>query len=99
MSALMTALYLLAATASALAFYLATTHQRLLLQRRPSARGLRVGGCVLLALSLACAIHALGVWAGMFAAVTALMLAAVALPVLDVGRQVRAQRRQARHVG
>ncbi|MCL1500890.1 hypothetical protein A7D16_18745 [Xanthomonas nasturtii] len=99
MSVLMTAFYLLAAAASALAFYLATTHQRLLLQRRPSARVLRAGGCMVLALSLACAMHALGVWAGIFAAVTALMLAAVALPVLDVWRQVRVQRRQARHVG
>ncbi|CAD0299635.1 hypothetical protein LYZ77_00820 [Xanthomonas hortorum pv. vitians] len=99
MSSLMTFLYLLTAAASAFAFYLATTHQRLVLRRRLSARLLRSGGSVLLVLSLACAIRALGVWAGVFAAVTALMLAAVALPYLDVWQQARAQRRQVRHVG
>ncbi|KLD69403.1 hypothetical protein [Xanthomonas pisi] len=99
MTSLMTLFYLLAAAASAFSFYLATMHQRLLLQRRLSTRLLRIGGCVLLVLSLACAIRALGVWAGVFAALTALMLVAVALPYLDVWQQARAQRRQVRHVG
>ncbi|CAE1132528.1 hypothetical protein [Xanthomonas euroxanthea] len=98
MSGLMTACYLLAAVVSVLAFYLATRHQRLWPQRRLSARALRLGASALL-LSLGCAIAALGTWAGIFAAVTALMLVAVALPYLDAWQQARVQRRQVRHVG
>ncbi|CAD1786115.1 hypothetical protein XSP_000154 [Xanthomonas euroxanthea] len=99
MTGLMTACYLLAAVVSALAFYLATRHQRLWPQRRLSARALRLGASALLLLSLGCAIAALGTWAGIFAAVTALMLVAVALPYLDAWQQARVQRRQVRHVG
>ncbi|MBB3813096.1 membrane associated rhomboid family serine protease [Xanthomonas arboricola] len=101
MTGLMTACYLLAAAVSALAFYLATRHQRLWPQRRLSARALRLGASalLLLLLSLGCAIAALGTWAGIFAAVTALMLVAVALPYLDAWQQARVQRRQVRHVG
>ncbi|KQQ78348.1 hypothetical protein ASF73_05760 [Xanthomonas sp. Leaf131] len=99
MTSLMTWCYLLTAAVSALAFYLATTHQRVWPHRRLSARILRIGGSVLLALSLAFAMQALGPWAGIFAALTALMLVAVALPYLDVWQQARAQRRQVRHVG
>ncbi|GAE57521.1 hypothetical protein [Xanthomonas arboricola] len=99
MSGLMTWCYLLSAAASALAFYLATRHQRLWPQRRLSARALRIGASALLLLSLGCAMHALGTWAGIFAAVTALMLVAVALPYLDAWQQARTQRRQVRHVG
>lgn len=43
--------------------------------------------------------QALGTWAGVFAAVTALMLVAVTLPYLDAWQQARTQRRQVRHVG
>ncbi|MCC8539437.1 hypothetical protein ACDH70_11745 [Xanthomonas axonopodis pv. poinsettiicola] len=96
---LLTGVYLLAAAAAATLFYLATVHQRLW-QRTPRwRRPLRAGGLALFALSLACAIAALGVWAGIFAALTALMLAAIVLPCVDLWRQARAQRRQVRHVG
>lgn len=92
MHALTTAVYLLAAPLAALAFYLATAHQRL----RPAwcrhARALRVAGVALSALALAAAIAVLGVWAGTFAALSALMLAAVALPYLDAWRQLRGGR-------
>jgi len=87
-----TALYLLAAPLAALAFYLATAHQRLRPAWRRHARALRVGGALLCVLALAAAIAALGVWAGTFAALSALMLAAVALPYLDAWRQLRGGR-------
>jgi len=89
MHAVTTALYLLAAPLAALAFYLATAHQRLRPRWRPHARALRVAGAVLSTLALVAAIAALGVWAGTFAALSALMLAAVALPFLDAWRQLR----------
>ncbi|WP_349656650.1 hypothetical protein [Xanthomonas sp. 10-10] len=99
MSGLLTLCYLLTAATSALGFYMATRHQRLWPQRRLSVRALRIGASVLLLLSLGCATQALGPWAGIFAAATALMLAAVALPSLDAWQQARAQRRQVRHGG
>ncbi|WP_369981983.1 hypothetical protein [Xanthomonas bundabergensis] len=92
MHALTTAAYLLAAPLAALAFYLATAHQRLRPGWRRHARALRVAGAVSSVLALAAAIAALGVWAGTFAALAALMLAAVALPYLDAWRQLRGGR-------
>jgi len=92
MYALSTALYLLAAPLAALAFYLATAHQRLRPGWRAQARALRMAGALLGALALVAAIAALGVWAGTFAALSALMLAAVALPFLDAWRQLRGGR-------
>lgn len=89
MHGLISAVYLLAAALAALAFYLATAHQRLHPAWRGHARALRVAGAALSALALAAAIVALGVWAGTFAALTALMLAATALPYLDAWRQAR----------
>ncbi|MCC5073665.1 hypothetical protein [Xanthomonas campestris] len=95
MHSLMTCLYLLCAGAAACGFYLATAHQRLWLRGRPRARVLRAGASVLLVLAVACAS---GTWAGVFSALTAAMLAAVALPFLDAWQQARMQRRQVRHV-
>ncbi|MCC4596227.1 hypothetical protein NRY95_00345 [Xanthomonas campestris pv. phormiicola] len=92
MHALTTALYLLAAPLAALAFYLATAHQRLRPGWRRHARALRVAGAGSSVLALAAAIAALGVWAGTFAALAALMLAAVALPYLDAWRHLRGER-------
>lgn len=92
MHASITAVYLLAAASAALAFYLATAHQRLRPGWRVRARALRMAGALLLTLALAAAIAALGVWAGIFAALSALMLAAVALPFLDAWRQLRGGR-------
>jgi hypothetical protein len=92
MHALSTALYLFAAPLAALAFYLATAHQRLRPRWRARARALRMAGALLCTLALVAAIAALGVWAGTFAALSALMLAAVALPFLDGWRQLRGGR-------
>ncbi|KMM73631.1 hypothetical protein ACP93_20680 [Xanthomonas sp. NCPPB 1128] len=89
MSALATAAYLLAAASAALAFYLATTHQRLRPAWRRHARALRVAGTLLCVAALVAAIVALGVWAGVFAALSAIMLTAVALPYLDAWRQLQ----------
>ncbi|MDQ7760511.1 hypothetical protein RAB70_03615 [Xanthomonas sontii] len=88
MLAFATAGYLLAAALAALAFYLATAHQRLRPAWRRHARALRVAGTLLCAVALGAAIAALGVWAGVFAALSATMLAAVALPYLDAWRQL-----------
>ncbi|MEA9739411.1 hypothetical protein VDG44_09755 [Xanthomonas campestris pv. raphani] len=101
MHSLMTCLYLLCAGAAACGFYLATAHQRLWLRGGPRARVLRAGAGVLLVLAAICAIAASGTWAGVFSALTAAMLAAVALPFLDAWQQARTQRtqrRQVRHV-
>lgn len=88
-SALATIAYLLAAALAALAFYLATAHQRLRPAWRRHARALRLAGALLCLAALLAAIAALGVWAGVFAALSATMLAAVALPYLDAWRQLR----------
>ncbi|MCC4591944.1 hypothetical protein LL974_12430 [Xanthomonas campestris pv. cannae] len=80
--------YLLAAALAALAFYLATAHQRLRPAWRRHARALRVAGSLLCVAALGAAIAALGVWAGVFAALSATMLAAVALPYLDAWQQL-----------
>lgn len=96
---LLTCVYLLAAAAAATLFYLSTLHQRLW-QRTPRwVRPLRAGGVALFALSLACGSAALGIWAGIFAAMTAVMLAAIVLPCVGLWHQARVQRRQVRHVG
>ncbi|AJC46531.1 hypothetical protein NG827_00390 [Xanthomonas sacchari] len=88
MLAFATAAYLLAAALAALAFYLATAHQRLRPAWHRHARALRVAGTLLCVAALGAAIAALGVWAGVFAALSATMLAAVALPYLDAWRQL-----------
>ncbi|MEL4893695.1 hypothetical protein PQU63_17625 [Xanthomonas protegens] len=88
MSAIATAGYLLAAALAALAFYLATAHQLLRPAWRRHARALRVAGSLLCVAALGAAMSALGVWAGVFAALSATMLAAVALPYLDAWRHL-----------
>jgi hypothetical protein len=89
-------LYLPLATASALAFYLATAHQQLWLAARGRASQVRALAWALALVALVAAIHALGTWAGVFSALTAFMLVAVALPWIDVARRLRRERR---HVG
>ena len=81
----MTAAWLLFSLLAALGFYLACTHQQLWPKARAHHRLLRVLACVCAALATAAAVLALGIWAGTFAAFTALMLALVALPYLDAG--------------
>jgi hypothetical protein len=86
-----TGLYLLLALLAGLAFYLASAHQRLRPALRPRSRQLRIAASVLTVLAAIAAIAGMGVWAGVFAALTALMLVLVALPYLDAWRQLRAQ--------
>jgi len=88
----MTMFYLLLATLAGIAFYLASAHQRLRPGLRTRRRALRVLGWSGSVLSAAAAIAALGVWAGLFAALTALMLALVLLPCVDAWRQQRGGR-------
>lgn len=92
----MTLLYLTLMLLAALGFYLASAHQRLWVAPRAQARALRTGAWLCMALATVAAIAALGLWAGVFAALTALMLVLVVLPYLDAWLQLRKGRR---HVG
>lgn len=96
----MTAAWLFLSLLSALGFYLACAHQRLWPRARERARALRAAAWLCAALATAAAIAALGVWAGVFSALTAIMLAAVALPYADAWRQLRGEAGKGRtHVG
>lgn len=88
--------YLLPALAASLAFYLACGHQRFVPATTGRKRPLRAVAwlCTLLAVGLAYV--QLGVWAGVFAALTAVMTGLVALPYLDAWWHAR---REKRHVG
>lgn len=88
----MTFLYLLLSALAAAGFYLASAHQQLWAGARGRARALRGGAWFCAALAVAAAIAALGMWAGVFAAATALMLALVVLPYLDAWRRQRGGR-------
>lgn len=92
----MTATYLFFSTLAALGFYLSSTHQRFWPGAHVHVRALRVVAWAGTALAVAAAIAALGPWAGVFAALTVLMLELVLLPYLDAWRQLR---RENRHVG
>jgi hypothetical protein len=81
--------YLLVAGLAALCFYLASPHQRLWRCAPGRARPLRAAGWLGCAGAVAAAWPPLGFWAGLFAALTALMLALVALPYLDFYRSKR----------
>ncbi len=85
----MTISWLLLSALAAAGFYLACLHQRLWANARGHVRALRVGAWLCTAAAIAMAIVALGTWAGVFSALTALMLALVALPYLDAWRQAR----------
>ncbi|HBK45526.1 MAG TPA: hypothetical protein DDZ67_03660, partial [Xanthomonadaceae bacterium] len=60
------------------------------------ASRLRLLAWALASAALASGVAALGVWAGIFAALSAFMLGAVLLPYLDAWRQLRRERG---HVG
>lgn len=92
----MTLLYLSLMLLAALGFYLASAHQRLWAAARANARALRMGAWLCMGLATLAAIAALGLWAGVFAALTALMLVLVVLPYLDAWLQLR---KGHRHVG
>jgi hypothetical protein len=92
----MTATWLLLSALAALGFYLASAHQQLWPAARTRMRVLRIAAWSATALALAAAIAALGPWAGVFAALTALMLVLVLLPYLGAWRLARWGER---HVG
>lgn len=95
----MTAAWLALSLLSALGFYLASTHQRLWPRAHGHAGVLRILAALGAVVALAVAIAAMGVTAGVFSALTAIMLAAVLLPYLDAWRQLRAARDGGGHVG
>lgn len=88
----MTALYLSFSLLAALAFYLGCSHQRLWAGARRAPARWRAAGWLCCVLALASAIRLLGVWAGVFAALSALMLALVVLPYADGWRQLQRER-------
>lgn len=98
LSLVLTVTYLIAAMAAALAFYLATQHQKLRPVPASWQRPLRGLGWTLLVLAWLAGTTSLGVWAGCFASLTAFMLSAVLLPYLDALRQSRTSRKE-NHVG
>lgn len=85
----MTAACLVLSLLAALGFYLACAHQRLWPPARAHARLLRAGASACAALAAAAAIAGFGTWAGVFAALTALMMFLVLLPYVDAWRQTR----------
>ena len=86
-----TVLYLLLSLLAGLAFYLACAHQRLRPGLRSRKRALRFVATGLAVLATVAAVAGMGLWAGVFAVLTALMLALGALPYFDGWRQLRAQ--------
>jgi len=92
----MTAAWLALSLLSALGVYLASTHQRLWPRAHGQAGVLRILAALCAVAAIAVAIAAMGVTAGVFSVLTAIMLAAVLLPWLDAWRQLRGQAREAR---
>jgi hypothetical protein len=91
----MTALYLLFSVLAGLGFYLGTRHQRLWAPAQARHAQLRAAAWLCSAAATAAAMAALGVWAGVFAALTAVMLVMVVLPYLDAWRALRVEARLA----
>lgn len=85
----MIAVSILLSLLAALGFYLACAHQTFWPGARAHARALRTAAWPCAALAAVAAMRALGVWAGAFAASSALMLALVSLPYLDAWRRTR----------
>lgn len=92
----MTMAYLLLSVLSAQGFYLSTPHQRLWAGAAARRGILRIAAWVLCVMAMAAAIVALGIWAGVFAALTSWMLCAALLPYFDAWR---ARRKGTGHVG
>jgi hypothetical protein len=92
----MTATYLVLATLAALGFYLSCAHQQLWPRARSRARAMRMAARIITALATLAAVAALGLWAGVFAALTVVMLDLVLLPYLDAWWQIRREGQRAR---
>jgi uncharacterized membrane protein len=75
-------LWVLAALVAAALFFASVPHQRLL-PRTLQPRTSRAAGCVSFLISLVLATYALGLWSGVFSALTALMFGCVLLPYLN----------------
>lgn len=85
----MTVLYLIFSTLAGLGFYLGTRHQRLWLAAQSQHSRWRGLAWLSSAIATACAVVAMGLWAGVFSALTAVMLVMVVLPYLDAWRELR----------
>lgn len=95
-----TVLWFVLSLASAAAFYLASAHQRLSLRMAAHRVAMRRAAWLSGALAIVAAVAALGVWAGVFAALTAWMFATVLLPYADAWRQARRKtHEETSHVG
>ncbi|HET7268643.1 MAG TPA: hypothetical protein VFJ15_11085 [Oleiagrimonas sp.] len=92
----MTAAYLLLSIAAALGMYLCSQHQQLWPAARRHPRLLRVATWTATALATLAAIATEGLWGGVFAALTVLMLGLVVLPYLDAWQRLQRERK---HVG
>lgn len=95
----MTAAWLSLSLLSALGFYLASAHQRLWPRARGHAGPLRIVATLCATAAVVAAAAAMGITAGAFSALTAIMLAAALLPYADAWRQLRAARAGRGHVG
>jgi hypothetical protein len=89
----MTALYLIFSVLAGLGFYLGTRHQRLWPAAQARHARWRALAWLCSGAATASAIAVLGLWAGVFAALTAVMLVMVLLPYLDAWRALRAEAR------
>lgn len=90
------ALYALLALLAGCAFYLACAHQRLWPLPALRRQQLRGAAWFSLLLSVLVATELLGLWGGVFASLSALMLTCVGLPYFDACLQAKRSRR---HVG
>ena len=79
----MTACYVISALLAAACFYSAVSHQRVVPRLRRYKVALRASGGLLCAVAIVSAARLLGLWAGVFAALTAFMLGCVVLPYVD----------------
>lgn len=89
----MTFLYLLLAATSAICFYLATSHARIVSLTAKRRTLVRSCGVVLSAAAIAVAMQSLGFWAGFYAVLAVFMFGCVALPFVDawLGSKQRAE--------
>ena len=90
----MTAAWLLLSLLAAIGFYLASPHQRLWPRSRPQQNLLRIGAWTGTTAATVTAVAALGPWAGVFSAMTSLMLVLVVLPYLDAWLHLRKEHRR-----
>jgi hypothetical protein len=92
----MNVLYLVLALLSAILFYLGSPHQQLWSGASRYRLGLRAAGWIAAVLALIAGAMALGLWAGVFSALTAWMFGTVLLPYADVWFRTR---KEDPHVG